>query len=319
MPEIIVEDLPNAKSNIGLEDVPRETTQPKVDTKPEVPSADPNAPPPQKDASRFAALAKKEKGLVLKTNDLKMKEAKVAEKENALIQREVKLTEFENLKRDFATNPLKALEYLGISYKELTDYILQGEKPTPELVAKSVDSKLSAWEKRLEDKEKAAEEAQRKAAEAAKLSAEQEHTQAWQEWTGQIVEFVKSNPDKYELINLNEAAHLVVATIQEHYEKSVAESRLNGQKPKVLSHEAAADLVEKFLEDRVKANQAAKKFQTQPAAKGTPDPKQVEKPSKEAPQRTLTNTMTSSAPSLLPAKTERERIERAMAALSKAG
>ncbi len=324
MPDLVM-DLPNAKTTLGgppkeattpgilpaakPEDVPRETKDGLEIAKDNLPKPPPAPPvkPQEKDASRFAALAKKEKGLVLKANDLKMKEGKFAERESALMAREAKVSEFEALRN--ADNPLKALEFLGYSYKDLTDYILKGEKPTPELIAKSFDRKMSDWEKRLEEREKNAESARQKQADEAKRQAEDEAKQAYEGWQTEVADWCKGQVDALELINLNEAYHLVTATIEEQFQRT----------KKVLSTADAAKMVEDFLESEVKRNLEAKKLKAKVEAKVPEPTKPVEKPdSKEASPRTITNTMTSSAPSFLPAKTEQDRINRALAALSKA-
>jgi len=84
-----------------------------------------------------------------------------------------------------------------------------------------------------------------------------------------------------------------------------------------LSFKEACDLVEKYLEEEALKAMGTKRL----SAKGTPQPKvdpaQPVKAETPAQQRTLTNTMSSSAPSILSPKTEQERMERALAALTR--
>src|SRR5271166_1356124 len=89
-------------------------------------------------ADRFAALAKKERAIQKQLAEVK--------------QREAKAKEWETLKASAASNPLKALEVLGISYEQLTNYILNGQKPTADLQVKQVQDELAKLKQDQADK-----------------------------------------------------------------------------------------------------------------------------------------------------------------------
>jgi len=172
--------------------------------------------------------------------------------------------------------------------------------------SKIVDEKFEAFKEQQEEERAAA------AAKERELL-QQKHQEALETFRSDAQEFVKSHSDEYELINLYNQAPLVISTIEQHFEATSQD----GKPGKVLSFKEACDLVEKYLENEAMKAMSTKRL----SAKGTPQPK-VEPPAggkQETPaqQRTLTNTMSSSAPSLLPPKTEQERMERAMAALTR--
>lgn len=269
-------------------------TDPKLEETKEV-TAEPQVKKPdekeEKASQRFALLAKKEKALYQNSQKIKAQEAVIEEKLTAL-------NNYENFKKQVAQNPMLALQELGISYEQLTQYVLTNKMPnSSELEIKSVRDEMAELRKQQEERDKKAEEGRIAGLQA---RAKQEIA-AFQQ---QIGDYISSNVDKYELINLNEATHLVFQTVENHFEKT----------KRILSIEEASDIVEKYLEDQVEKNLRAKKL----AQRATPQPKKEDtKQVPTAQPRTLTNEMTSSAPSMLPAKTERDRMARAMAALSR--
>ncbi len=246
----------------------------KSDSKPAAPGAD-----------RFAALAKKERALQKQMADLKAQQAKVAE--------------YEAARKAASQNPVKALEALGLTYEQITQFLLNGNKPTPELEIASVKQEIERLRQETALKEKAAKQAQEQAARA-------EYQRTLAEFSNEINDFVKTNADKYELTSMYQGESIVQATIEQHFNNT----------KKILSIQEAADLVEKYFEEQVQAAQKTKKFQakSQPKEGGPAKSEQAAKTSSP----TLANELTSSAPSLLPAKTESDRLRRAMAALEQA-
>lgn len=230
-------------------------------------------------ADRFAALAKKERA--------------IQQQATALKEREAKLADFESIKQKATSNPLEALKILGISYEQITEFILNGQKPTPDLQVSAVKQEIDALRKERELEKEAAKKAQ-----------EEEHSRTMEQFRAEVGNFIKTNAEQYELTALYNGESIVEATIEQHFAAT----------QKVLSIKEAADLVEAYFEDQVKAASQAKKFQAkqEPKAPGQPA-KEMERT--KAP--TLNNGMTSSAPSLLPAKTEADRVQRALAALEK--
>jgi hypothetical protein len=187
---------------------------------------------------------------------------------------------------------------LGLSYEQITQFMLNGQKPTPELEMQSIKQEIEKLRTETAEKERIAKQAQEQAAKA-------EYQRTLAEFSQEISDFVKTNADTYELTAMYQGEAIVQATIEQHFANT----------KKILSVKEAADLVEKYFEDQVAAAQKAKKFQ----AKQTPkeDGQSKREPGTKQSSPTLSNEMTSSAPSLLPAKTEQDRISRAMAALNR--
>jgi len=237
-------------------------------------------------STQFAALAKKEK---IAFNRQREAETKLKEAEEKL-----KLYEqFENKKKSAKTNPLEFLSEAGLTYDEITDFMLNGgvkHKDKTEVLEEKFNEFVSRKEKeeqeKLENEQKA-------------LKAQEEKIIA--EFKNQLNKFLNDNQDKYELINLYNAQELVVATIEQHYEN----------KKEVLSNERAAELVEAHLEEEAKKLANSKKFSSN--FKSSDDNKQQGQAKNSV---TLSSSQpTSNVPSMLSAKTEDERLKRALAAL----
>jgi hypothetical protein len=250
-------------------------------------------PESQANAARFAVLAKKERALRAQQESLK---AQMAE-----IQRKAAEVEaFEKSKLTAKQNPLEVLKNLGLSYDELTQFVINGEKATPELAVRAVKDELEAFKA-----EQA--EARRRAEEAEKVRLEQERSAVLDRFRQEVAQYVTDNREKYELLNLYGQEGLVSEVIQQHFE----------QTQRIMSNEEAADRAEKYLEELVQKAQATKKF----GSKAVPQPQGEVAPANVSAQpRTLTNEMSASTPSLVNSpQTEAERFKRALAALEKAG
>lgn len=235
---------------------------------------------------RFAALAKKERALQKQMSEIKAAQAK--------------MSDWEKARTEATTNPIKALEMLGLSYEQITQFMLNGNKVTPELEIQAVKKQIADMKVEQENKVKAELEASQNKAKA-------EYQRTLSEFNQEVGDFVKQHSGDYELTAMYQGEAIISATIEQHYTNT----------KKILSIKDAADLVEKYFEDQVAAAQKTKKFQakqTPKEEKGQPKRESVSKQSTP----TISNELTSSAPSLLPAKTEQDRINRAMAALEKA-
>lgn len=262
---------------------PVEQTPPVVPEKPQVARAAVN--------ERFEALIRKEKEFVRRQQETKSKEQE-------LLDKEAKIREFEAMKEKARLNPMAVLKSLGLTYEQLTDFVLNDQKPTPADEVSVLKEEMSAWRRQMEEEK----EQQLKARE---LEQQKNYEKAIEDFKASVNDFCSQNSDEYELINLHGGQELVYATIEEHFTKT----------QKILSTKEAADLVEKYLEDQVAKTLETKKFKsrlTPPAAVAeTTDQKSPETP------KTLTNHMNSIAtPSMLPAKTESDRMARALAALT---
>lgn len=257
---------------------PSESLQQAVKPKIEAPKA------PGSD--RFAALAKKERAIQKQLAEIKSKEASVKA--------------FEQLKASATSNPLEALKALGISYEQLTQFLLNGSKPTPELEVSQVKADLDKLRQ-----EQIVREEQTKL--AAKQAAEREYQETLADFGNEVKGFLQSNKDSYELTNMYQGEEIVLSTIEQHFANT----------KRIMSIKEASDLVEAYFEEQVSNAQKTKKFQAKQ------EPKVGEGQSKREPVAksstpTLSNGLTSSAPSMLPAKTEQARMQRAIAALDKA-
>lgn len=237
-------------------------------------------------STQFAALAKKEKIALQRQREA---EAKLKEAEEKL-----KLFEqFETKKKSAKTNPLEFLSEAGLTYDEITDYMLNGgpkQKDKTEALEEKFNEFVSRKEKEEQDK-----------IEKEKLALKAQEEKVIAEFIKSVNKFLADNTEKYELINLYNAQELVISTIEQHYEN----------KQEVLSNERAAQLVEEHLEEEIKKLANSKKFSDK--FKGSTDNKQ-QVPSKNS--VTLPSSQpTSNVPTMLSAKTEEERLRRALAAL----
>jgi hypothetical protein len=256
---------------------------------------------PKQDASaqRFAALAKRERAIVKKQEEWKSQQS---EWESFKKEREewkaarAKDAEVEALKR---TSPLKWLEAQGITYNDLTAAALAGGKPPPDMAVREIKEEFESY--------KAQQERMRKeAADAEKARQQAEYDRVVEEFKAEVNQFIDGKKEEYELITLHAATPVVYATIEEHFANT----------KKVLSIKDASDLVEKWLEDQVAKSLETKKL------KAKVSPTTAKEPDKKldngtAQPRTITNTMATSTPSMLPAQTEQDRMKRAMAALTR--
>lgn len=193
------------------------------------------------------------------------------------------------------SNPIEALQAKGWSYKDATDYVLNNKEMTPELQVKAVRDEIASFKKEQQEKDQLAQ--QRQAEEAKKRVEETIST-----FKENITDYISNNAETYELINLHGQQDAVFDTIEVYFNRT----------QKVMTMKEACDHVEKYLEEQVERTiKDTKKFKsrfTQPEVK-----KEEKLTANQA--RTLSNNMTSSAPSLLPAKTEADRIKRALAVL----
>lgn len=254
-------------------------------------------------SEKLELLARKERMTYRKHQEIKAKEREIAEKE-------ARYAKIEEARSKAKQNPLDALREMGLSYDEITQYMLNGGKPTEANEIQSVRGELEALRKQLDDEKKASDlraQSERTAAE----------TQAIEDFKGEIASFVEQNKDKYELLSLRgTAVEDVWNAINDAWTISyTAWARYKeGQPPKPMTISEGVEAVEGFYEKEIERLTQAKKIQ----AKLNPpkDPNAQKNPAK-APSPTLNNQMTSSAaPSLLSAKTEDDRIKRALAKLS---
>lgn len=264
-----------------------ETPVPATEVKVEPPKHTPVSP-------QLGILARKEKALVQKQREMQEKEKEWGTKAS-------KLSEYEAKEKLWRENPRKALEEYGHSYQSLTEQVLADGDLTPEKIDALVEKKLEARTK--QEQEQKAKEAE----EESKQLTEKEQ-QAEIAFKGQLQTFIKEKAEEFPLLDLlGSDAELVYDVMDEYYRNG---NKKQGIPPgKVLSKEEAAGMVEKFFMQQV---EAANERLKPKAPKKEGEEKHV--PDGITPQ-TLTNSLTGTMPSTLPAKNEADRIARAMAAL----
>lgn len=251
--------------------------------------------PTESAAQRFAFLAKKESALQKQRAEIKAaREAMDAQKaEIEKIRQEIEAAKAK--KGSYRTNPLSLLEENGLTYKELTDYILNNNTVSTEAQIKAIQDRLDETEKRREQERL---DAQKRAEEQAR----EREAQVIQEFRAEIASFIKDKAETFELTALYDGSDLVYDTVEEYFEKT----------GKVLSIPEAVELVEKYFESQVEKAAKTKKLSSKLSAPSKPQ-EDIRQP---APTRTLSNTKyTSSTPSLVSPKVESDRMARAMAAL----
>jgi hypothetical protein len=230
-------------------------------------------------SEKFRAAAQREKQA-----NQRMREAKALQAQ--VLAQQQKVQEFEQYKAQARQNPLKALESLGLTYEDLAQYMVNGGKPSIDSEIKSVREEFEQWKKQFEEKELSQKQEQEK------LKQLQEQ-KALEDFTKSIESFVEQNKDTYKFVNAYSGSQIILNHCIEHAKRT----------GDVLDMKEAAQAAEDYLREEWKKGQAL----MQPVA---------EQPGE--PRKTLNNSMSqtlSSAPSMLPAKNENERLKRALAAL----
>jgi len=248
-------------------------------------------PKDPKFGQRFAELSKRQRALLEKEKELKEREERLAPVVSARDEKDYR----------------KRLEAIGLTYEELTDFILKdGEEDEPlteeERIEAVVEKKLTAKEQR-EKEAKDSEEAER----TAKQAKEQEEAlQAAIETRKKVLaETVEANQDKYELTftmrQTDLAWDVTEAWWNEHQE--------------MLSPEQALEKVEAYLEEEAGKILKAKKFQKAPEVPQEPEATRERAPAKAT---TLSNRIqTSQSPVAERPHFSREESKRRAAAMLK--
>lgn len=203
-------------------------------------------------------------------HQLQKKEAALQKKAQEISEAKKQLDEFNQFKSQVKTNPLKALESLGISYEELTDFIANGYEPSPDAKYKELEER---FEKKFKDKE--AEEAKRRELEV-------EHQV--KRYKESLYAHIQQNSEQYELINLEGEQESVWELMDAWYSK-------HGE---ILDWDKAATMVEEHLEEQLRERLSkAKKLQNLVG-----QPKQVAgKPQASAPKTISSSSMLSGSSS----------------------
>ena len=254
-------------------------------------------PRPAEGANRFAFLAKKEAAIVRQRHELRAQMEAMTSQRSEMEKLRAEIDEVKGRKASYRSNPLAALEDAGLSYKELTDFILNNNTVSTESQIKALQDKISEVENaRQRDHQEREEHSKRQAAER--------EVQVIAEFKNEISNFISSKKDDYELTNLYESSDLVYDTVEAYFEKT----------SKVLSIPEACQLVETYLEKQVEKSLQTKKLGSRFQK---PAEESIAKSDPQAPRRTLNNqNYTSSTPSMVSPKVENDRMTRALAALN---
>lgn len=261
-------------------------------------------------SDKFAALAKKEKGIFRKAQEL-------AEREKAFEpfkkQYEDDRAKLDKIKADARLNPVEALKELGLKYEDVTSYILNQEKPTAEAHIAKMRDEIESFRNQIEEGKKKAQE------EAKKLS-EERQAQTVQEFQTQIKDFIETKKETYDLIHLFGAQGMIYKGIEDVY-RETCEWEDEPFKSKLLKAgriptiEESANGVQKLLLEKLDTLiPQTKWFKDKYAPKEAPKEKT---PDGASVTQTLSNNM-SAGSSNLPAATEAERIRRALEKLQNA-
>lgn len=242
---------------------------------------EPTKPPvDEKLSAKFAALSRKEKQLKQQESQWRQQQQTLSQQMSEIRAENEKMKrEYEEYRKNIKTSPLQAMEKEGYSFEQLTEMQMNNQNPTPEMLIKQMRSELeSGYKSELEQLKKQIADEKLQQQEAAE-------TQTVTHYKSQINEHVSGNPDKYELISLNEASDLVFQVATEFYE---SEGR-------ILSAEEAADFTEKYLEEEAKKVLNAKKFKAQQFKKSDVPSSKAPTLQKEKSQ-TLSNDLSTEVP-----------------------
>ena len=242
---------------------------PKVDVVPEA-KEDPRI------AERFALLAKKEKQQREKEAELSrlMEEAKKAQES---------LSKYEEKKKNAKKNPLAYMEEAGLTYDELTEYLINGKKQPAESQIEELRKEIVETKTQLQREKEAIAQAN---------------------FESQISGHLKANMEKYEGCNAFNVDGYMVKTIYAAIENHLM------QTGKMMDIDEACDLVEKYLEQeetkREEILRKTKKWGTKYSA-----PKVEAEPVKSATEKTTLTSSAEAPPRIEKDLTESERKRRA--------
>lgn len=211
-------------------------------------------------ASKFAALTRKQKEIFIREQQLK--------------QREEKISKYESLEKLKSENPFKYIQEQGMDL----DSIIKGAAKDGE--PPSVEDKVAALEKKIADYEAKIAKDQ----EDAVLRKQQEQVDSFK---NTVFDKVKADPERYELIHLEDAFGTVYEVIEEHFVRTQKELGTG----EVLDTEKAAEMVEKFLQEKATKLLQAKKLgfkMAETSASPSPAKDQSAEPAKQNEHEALT-------------------------------
>lgn len=286
------------------------------------------AKPPERDRTvdRLALLTKETQRLAREKQkwaaERQQAEASLKAEREAIAARVAQAEEFAKQRAAALADPESFLSglYGQDYYDKLTQFRLEGRVPAAMDVARvreEMKAEIERTRKENEQRWNAEAEARRKADEAAHARAVAEEQAIIDRFRNETVAFVKSDPEKYDLINVGEKWDLVFETIEKVYAQTTERDE-DGKivKPgRVLTAAEAADLVEQHLEEEEeKKHSKSKKLAALMARLAQPQPKKEEPTNGQA--KTLTNDLGTAGTG--PGEKPMDRYARAAAAMEEA-
>ena len=262
---------------------------------------------PQAAANQKDQFADKLELLTRKQQAIWHQSQKVKQEQQALAQERAEFERFKALKAQAKQKPLDYLAEGGLSYDEITQHVLNGGKPTQEDELQTLRNEFKQLREEQEKKEKKQQEQQT-------IAQRQQEEQRIVEFKDEISDFIEQNKATYELSSMRDATEDIFTTVQDAFVISLQEWHKNGRvgrPPEPMSIQAAADIVEEFYEKEVLRLTGSQKLKS----KLNIQPQESSGDPAKSPSKTLTNNMASTAASVVPAKNDHDRMQRALAKL----
>lgn len=270
-------DAPAQPQHFGIWD----DDEPAADSPPvEEPAPEPPAAAPPVKAEPKPAEPAKEEPVAPKMAVLMKQEAEVRRAREEVKAREAALEAREAKMKAASEDPLSAIESLGLTYEQITEFVLNGKKQTPEMAQSSELKKVKADLERIQAAE-AQREAERQRAAAA---------QAGETFKSAIKTFAEANQDNFECLNKTGRYDLVMDVVEAHWNNTG--TILGGSQEEAIRQ--ASEQVEKYLEDLAEPLLTTKKFQTKIQPTREVRPSAI--PAQKQPARTLSNSQAAVVP-----------------------
>lgn len=256
---------------------------------------------PEKDqfAEKLELLARKERALY-------KEKQKIAYERKQSQEALGKVKAWEDSRTSAKKNPLDYLSQAGLSYDELTNFMLNGGKPTEADRIEAVRDEFGQFKKQIEEEKLKAQQAQAQA----QQQMEQEAVNGLKE---DIKSVIEKGAETYELLATRGAEEEVFNHLRDSFRmefQAWTKAGRKGPPPQPMSPEKAAQEMEEFYEKEMDRLIQTKKMQARQ------QPQSKDAGLKKGPSPTLSNAMTSSAAaSLIPAKNDEDRMQRALAKL----
>lgn len=227
-------------------------------------------------SNQYAQLARKERALRAKVQEIKAQEAAVKAQADKTAQLEERLAKYEAMEKRMSEDPLSLLNERGITYDEITKRALNAPSPE-EQAQRSQFQELKAQIQALTD-------AQENSKKMFEESQTRQYTDAVNQIRSQAKSLVDSDPN-FETVKETGSIEDVVDLIKQTFEKDGI----------LMSVEDAALAVEEhLLEEAIKLTKLKKIQQRlKPAETKAAAPKQE---NNQQPQKTLTNNLTTTKP-----------------------